>query len=77
MTASTRDLADVARQIADRALVGSTRRKSYGCAAIALDSARTVTAARKIVAAECPDGIRAEALDALGQLTSEPEEGSP
>lgn len=68
MTAGTRDLADTARQIAGRAPVGSTRRKAYGCAAIALDSARTTAGARKILAAECPEIIRGDALGALDQL---------
>jgi hypothetical protein len=70
VTAGTRDLAGAARQVADDAPAGSTRRKAYGCAAIALESARTVAGARKILAAECPDVIRADALDALDQLTA-------
>ena len=66
-----RDLADVARQLADVAPVASTRRRAYACAAIALRSARTIAGARKILAAECPASIRADALDALDALAAE------
>jgi hypothetical protein len=67
----TRDLADVAHEIAGGAPASSTRRRAFACAAIALREARTVTGARKILNAECPEFIRAQALEALDQLATE------
>jgi len=65
-----RDLADAAAAVADAAPVASTRRRAYACAAVALRSARTIAGARKIITAECPASIRADALDALAAETT-------
>lgn len=62
------DLAANARQLADAAANGSEARKAYGCAAIALTATRSVAAARRVLASECPAGIRQAALAALGEL---------
>ena len=70
MTAN-RDLADAAAAAAERAPVASTRRRAYACAAIALRAARTIAGARRILEAECPASIRADALDALDALAGE------
>jgi hypothetical protein len=66
-----RDLADRARQLADGAPNGSAGRKAYGCAAVVLGQTRSVTAARKVLASECPGEIRDAALAALDQIAAE------
>ena len=62
------DLAARARQRADAA---AADRRAWLCAAVALRETRTLTAARKVLAEDCPEVTRAAALAALGQLAKE------
>ena len=67
-------LAERARQIAGRAPAGSPDRRAYGCAAVALATTSTLTAARRVLADDCPDTTKAAALKALDTLTRSPEQ---
>jgi hypothetical protein len=69
------ELAARARSIAARAPRGSQDRKAYGCAAVVLATTSTLAAARKALAGECPDFVKAAALAALEQVTTT--EGTP
>ena len=63
------DLAARARQLAGQAGPGSLDRRAYGCAAVALSTTGTITAAGKVLAVVENPGVRAAALAALDQLT--------
>ena len=68
----TRDLADVARQLADVAPVASARRKAAACAAIALSESRTVTGARRVLAGwDGPADVIADALAVIDDLAAD------
>jgi hypothetical protein len=69
-TITNAGLAARARAIAARAPRGSQDRKAYGCAAVALANTSTRGAARKVLARECPDFVKAAALAALEQVTT-------
>lgn len=62
-------LAGRARELAARTPNGSPDRRAFGCAAVALTTASSFTAARKVLEADCPDIVRAAALEALNTLT--------
>jgi hypothetical protein len=62
------ELAARARSIAARAPRGSEDRKAYGCAAVVLATTGSLAAARKVLAADCPDSVKAAALAALDHL---------
>ena len=64
-------LARRAREIAARAPDGSADRRAYGCAGVALATTASVAAARRALADECPDLVKAAALAALDQITKE------
>jgi hypothetical protein len=70
MTANA-ELAARAREIAARAPNGSPTRRAYGCAGVALANTNTFGAARKVLAAECPDIVKAAALAALEELAAQ------
>jgi hypothetical protein len=67
------ELAIIARQTAARAPAGSLDRRAYGCVAVSLLTTSTVTAARKVLVQDCPDSVKAAALEALDQLTRSPQ----
>jgi hypothetical protein len=69
MTANT-EVAARARSIAARAPRGSQDRKAYGCAAAVLATTGSLAAARKVLAADCPNVAKAAALAALDHLTA-------
>ncbi|MGH3304121.1 MAG: hypothetical protein ACRDOK_21065 [Streptosporangiaceae bacterium] len=69
MSASTnRELADRARQLAERS-VGYQRRAAL-CACVALGTTGTVGAARNALADVLQGDVRAAALDLVGQLAA-------
>jgi hypothetical protein len=66
-----RQLAERARDLADRARPGSIERKAAACAAVALATTRTLTAARDVLDGwDGPPDVRAAALAVLGDLTN-------
>ena len=68
MTAN-RDLAERARQLADRAPRGSFERKVAGCASVALTTTTTTAGARKALREwDGPADIRGGAVKLLDQL---------
>jgi hypothetical protein len=73
MTANA-GLAARSRDLAAKAPNGSPDRRAYGCAAVALANTSTLSAARKVLAAECPGFVKAAALAALEQLATTEQE---
>lgn len=65
---TNRDLAARARQLAAAAERGSLGRRAYGCAAVALATTGTMTAARRALSAVQPAEVQTAALVALVEL---------
>ena len=74
---TNRALARRAREIAARTPDGSQDRRAFGCAAVALSTTASAAAARRALADECPDIVKAAALAALNQLIATEQETAP
>jgi hypothetical protein len=64
-------LAARARAIANKAPRGGLTRRAAGCLGVALGTAATPAAARKVIAKIGPEDIREVAGDLLGELLAE------
>lgn len=74
---SNAELAQRARQLADRELRGSLGRAAGLCCAVALGESRTVAGARKVLASwDGSERIKTAAVELLEQITTK-EEAAP
>lgn len=64
------DVAESARQIADRAPAGSIERAAAGSVAVTCATTRSLVEARNVLEGVTPDDVREAALDLLRRLSA-------